>query len=107
MPLAIAVGRRITVLIFTLVLILGCFLCAVAKTYEWHLGARMVLGLSAGQSEALVPLITQVIDPQLSAFFEATLTLLKGDIFPPRKGKMPHGSTGHPGADDNGLGAFC
>lgn len=60
MPLAIAVGRRSVLLLFTLVLILGAVLCAVAQTYEWHLAARMVLGLSAGQSEALVPMITQV-----------------------------------------------
>lgn len=60
MPLAIAVGRRITLLLFTLVVILGAVLCAVSKTYEWHLAARMILGLSAGQSEALVPMITQV-----------------------------------------------
>ncbi|CAI7572239.1 hypothetical protein N7533_004266 [Penicillium manginii] len=61
MPLAIAVGRRSVLLLFTLILILGAVLCAVAKTYEWHLAARMVLGLSAGQSEALVPMITQEI----------------------------------------------
>lgn len=63
MPLAIAVGRRSVLLLFTLILILGAVLCAVAKTYEWHLAARMVLGLSAGQSEALVPMITQVRTP--------------------------------------------
>ncbi|KAJ5090512.1 hypothetical protein N7532_009196 [Penicillium argentinense] len=61
MPLAIAVGRRVVLLVFTLVLILGAVLCAVAETYEWHLACRMVLGLSAGQSEALVPMITQEI----------------------------------------------
>ncbi|KAK5788661.1 hypothetical protein VI817_009619 [Penicillium citrinum] len=61
MPLAIAVGRRITLLLFTLVVILGAVLSAVSKTYEWHLAARMILGLSAGQSEALVPMITQEI----------------------------------------------
>lgn len=63
MPLAIAVGRRIVLLGFTVVLIIGSVLCATAKSYEWHLGARMVLGLCAGQSEALVPMITQVIFP--------------------------------------------
>lgn len=60
MPVAIAVGRRIVLLAFTLVLILAAVLCAKAENYEWHLGARMVLGLCAGQSEALVPMITQV-----------------------------------------------
>ncbi|KAJ5109546.1 hypothetical protein N7456_006221 [Penicillium angulare] len=61
MPLAIAIGRRIVLLAFTVVLIVGSVLCVKAKTYEWHLGARMVLGLCAGQSEALVPMITQEI----------------------------------------------
>jgi predicted MFS family arabinose efflux permease len=60
MPVAIAVGRRIVLLVFTLILILAAVLCAKAENYEWHLGARMVLGLCAGQSEALVPMITQV-----------------------------------------------
>ncbi|KAJ5675753.1 hypothetical protein N7462_008650 [Penicillium macrosclerotiorum] len=59
MPIAIAVGRRIVILSATVVLILGAVLCATAKSYEWHLGARMVLGLCAGQTEALVPMITQ------------------------------------------------
>lgn len=60
MPLAIAVGRRIVILGSTMILIVGAVLCAVARTYEWHLAARMILGLCAGQSEALVPMITQV-----------------------------------------------
>lgn len=63
MPLAIAVGRRAVLLAFTLVLIVGVVLCATAKSYEWHLADRMVLGLCAGQSEALVPMITQVVSP--------------------------------------------
>lgn len=60
MPLAIAVGRRVVLLAFTLILILGGVLCVKAETYKWHLGARIILGLCAGQSEALVPMITQV-----------------------------------------------
>ncbi|KAJ5633503.1 hypothetical protein N7528_001345 [Penicillium herquei] len=61
MPAAIAIGRRIVILTSTLILIVGAVLCATAKSYEWHLGARMLLGLCAGQSEALVPMITQEI----------------------------------------------
>ncbi|GLA19471.1 hypothetical protein AnigIFM62618_007582 [Aspergillus niger] len=61
MPIAIGIGRRIVLLASTVVLVLGSVLCATAKTYEWHLGARMVLGLAAGQSEALIPMITQEI----------------------------------------------
>ncbi|KAH8880419.1 MFS transporter [Thozetella sp. PMI_491] len=59
MPFAYAVGRRIVLLISTIIMIIAAFLCATAQNYEWHLGARMVMGLAAGQSEALVPLITQ------------------------------------------------
>lgn len=61
MPLAIGIGRRIVLLGSTAVLVLGAVLCATAKDYEWHLASRMVVGLAAGQSEALVPMITQVI----------------------------------------------
>ncbi|KAJ5144880.1 hypothetical protein N7448_002272 [Penicillium atrosanguineum] len=61
MPLAIAIGRRVVLLGFTVLLIFGAVLCATAKSYEWHLASRMVLGLCAGQSEALVPMITQEI----------------------------------------------
>jgi predicted MFS family arabinose efflux permease len=63
MPLAIAVGRRIVLLICTVILVVGAVLCATATSYNWHLGARMVIGISAGQSEALVPMITQVSRP--------------------------------------------
>ncbi|ETS78905.1 hypothetical protein PFICI_08758 [Pestalotiopsis fici W106-1] len=61
MPIAYAVGRRIVFLFSTVIVIVGAILCAKAQNYEWHLGARMLLGLAAGQSEALVPMITQEI----------------------------------------------
>jgi MFS family permease len=60
MPLAIAVGRRLVLLVATAVMVVGAILCAFATNFEWHLGARMIIGLAAGQSEALVPMITQV-----------------------------------------------
>ena len=59
MPLALAIGRRPVFLLSCLVLVLACILCATQKTYEWHLAARMILGLAAGQSEALCPLMVQ------------------------------------------------
>lgn len=62
MPIAISVGRRIVILFSTMILVVGAVLCGVAKSYEWHLAARCVVGLAAGQSEALVPMITQVHD---------------------------------------------
>lgn len=61
MPVAVAVGRRIVMLVSTVVLVISAVLCATAKTYEWHLAARMVLGLAAGQSESVVPLVVQEI----------------------------------------------
>jgi MFS family permease len=59
-PIAYAVGRRVVLLTSTLVLILGAGLAAYAPDYKFQLGARMLLGLAAGQSEALVPMMTQV-----------------------------------------------
>ncbi|RHZ52900.1 uncharacterized protein CDV56_101396 [Aspergillus thermomutatus] len=61
MPIAIGVGRRIVLLVSTMILVIGAVLCALEKNYEWHLASRMVVGLAAGQSEALVPMITQEI----------------------------------------------
>ncbi|KAL4924822.1 major facilitator superfamily domain-containing protein [Aspergillus undulatus] len=61
MPLAIGVGRRIVLLGSTVVLVVGAILCALEQNYEWHLWSRNVVGLAAGQSEALVPMITQEI----------------------------------------------
>ena len=59
-PIAVAVGRRITFLGSTILLVVSATLCATNKSYSWHLGARCMLGLAAGQSEALVPMMTQV-----------------------------------------------
>lgn len=60
MPFAIGVGRRVIILLSTLILVVGAVLCAVSTSYEMHLAARCIVGLAAGQSEALVPMITQV-----------------------------------------------
>ena len=60
MPIALAVGRRIVLLGATTLLVVATILCACATTFEWHLGARMILGLAAGQSEAIVPMVVQV-----------------------------------------------
>ena len=65
MPIAVAVGRRSVFLGATAIMCIAIGLCAAAGTqadhYNWHLGARLLLGLAAGQSEALVPMITQEI----------------------------------------------
>jgi len=59
MPLALAIGRRPIFLASTLILVLSGGLCAGQKSYEWHLAARCIMGLAAGQSEALCPLMVQ------------------------------------------------
>jgi MFS family permease len=61
MPLAIGVGRRVVFLGSTAVLVIGAALCAAAKSYEWLLACRMVIGLAAGQSESVVPMVSQEI----------------------------------------------
>lgn len=60
MPLALAIGRRPVYLLSLLILIASAIWAAYAKTYNAHLGARMLLGFAAGQSEALVPMMIQV-----------------------------------------------
>ncbi|KAK6829011.1 hypothetical protein RU639_003744 [Aspergillus parasiticus] len=59
MPLALAVGRRPVFLVSVAFVSIMSILCAVNKGYAWHLGARIVLGLAAGQSEALTPMMIQ------------------------------------------------
>ena len=60
MPLALAIGRRPVYLFSLLLLIAASVWAANAKSYNEHLGARMLLGFAAGQSEALVPMMIQV-----------------------------------------------
>jgi predicted MFS family arabinose efflux permease len=60
MPLALAIGRRPVYLLSLLLLVASSVWAANAKHYNEHLGARMLLGFAAGQSEALVPMMIQV-----------------------------------------------
>lgn len=60
MPLAIAVGRRSVLLAASVIMLVSACMCAVADNFDFHRGGRMLLGIAAGQSEALVPMITQV-----------------------------------------------
>lgn len=62
MPVALAAGRRPVFLASVFLVSMASVLCAVNKGYNWHLGARIVLGLAAGQSEALTPMMIQVRD---------------------------------------------
>jgi len=61
MPIAYAVGRRIVLLVSTLIMIAGAIMAARAEHYTFHLWSRCLIGIAAGQSEALVPMITQEI----------------------------------------------
>jgi predicted MFS family arabinose efflux permease len=60
MPISYAVGRRMVLLVSTLVMVVTAAVCASTMDYNGLMAARMVLGLAAGQSEALVPMMTQV-----------------------------------------------
>lgn len=56
-----------------LILVVSSILCAFAKSYEWHLGARCFLALAAGQSEAVVPMMTQVGGPCCTPWYSPTI----------------------------------
>ncbi|KEF52430.1 uncharacterized protein A1O9_11671 [Exophiala aquamarina CBS 119918] len=60
MPIAIALGRRVVILVAALVLMIGAILCATGSSFEMHLVARVLLGFAAGQGESVVPMIIQV-----------------------------------------------
>ncbi|KAI8670192.1 hypothetical protein NCS55_00764300 [Fusarium keratoplasticum] len=57
MPLAITIGRRSVLLLATGVMLVSATLYAAVTDYGSHLAARMVLGLAAAQSEALILLL--------------------------------------------------
>ncbi|KAJ5369732.1 major facilitator superfamily transporter [Penicillium cataractarum] len=59
MPLALAIGRRPVFLFSAALVSLMSLLCALNQGYTWHLVARIFLGLAAGQSEALTPMMIQ------------------------------------------------
>ena len=65
-PLAMAIGRRPVYLGSLVLLVAGGVLAAYAEDYNWHLGARMLLGFSAGNSETLVPMMIQASPIDLS-----------------------------------------
>lgn len=60
-PLAEAVGRRPVFLTSALILTVGSIWCAASTSLDSHIAGRDVLSLAAGQSEALCPLIIQVL----------------------------------------------
>ncbi|KAM0747706.1 MFS general substrate transporter [Meredithblackwellia eburnea MCA 4105] len=58
-PIALAVGRRPVFLVSSLMLIIGLVVCATSPNYNAHFAGRIILGLAAGQSEALCPLMVK------------------------------------------------
>ena len=60
MPLALALGRRPVFVVSCAIQVISLILCATNESYEWHFAARCILGLAAGQSEALCPLMISV-----------------------------------------------
>jgi cyanate permease len=62
-PVAHAIGRRPVYLFSLLMLIACCVGCACSKSLSAHIAARDLLGLAAGQAEALCPIMIQVRRP--------------------------------------------
>ena len=60
MPITLAIGRRPVFLASAVLQGVSLILCATNTSYSWHLAARCVLGIAAGQSEALCPLMVSV-----------------------------------------------
>ncbi|KAL2061983.1 hypothetical protein VTL71DRAFT_7361 [Oculimacula yallundae] len=61
MPLVLALGRRPVFLGSCVIQVVALILCGTNQGYHWHFAARCVLGLAAGQSEALCPLMVSEV----------------------------------------------
>ncbi|KAK2025383.1 MFS general substrate transporter [Colletotrichum zoysiae] len=61
LPIAVAVGRRPVMLVFTVLLFMYAILCSTNRNYYWHLGGRMLAAFAAAQCQALSLLIMQDI----------------------------------------------
>ncbi len=84
MPIALAVGRRPVFLVSCVVQIVALVLCATNNGYAWHFAARCILGLAAGQSEALCPLIISVSASTINDFPSSQKLIENlGTFFPP------------------------
>ncbi|KAL3419174.1 major facilitator superfamily transporter [Phlyctema vagabunda] len=85
MPLALAVGRRPVFLGSCVILVLSLVLCATNQGYTWHFAARCILGLAAGQSEALCPLMISEVfflheRAQYQQLFSSFQTIISGTL---------------------------
>lgn len=57
MPLALLCGRRPAFLLAIIITLVSCIGAGLSRSYEGHLGARIVQGISTGATESLLPLI--------------------------------------------------
>ncbi|KAI9933439.1 hypothetical protein MW887_007912 [Aspergillus wentii] len=80
MPIAIAVGRRIVLLVSTLILVLGGILCALSATYEWHLAARMEIFFLHERSKSLM--LQQTMQVILTTIWVIFASPIAGAITP-------------------------
>lgn len=60
-PLALAIGRRPIYLFSGALLFIACIIASQNTGYEYHLAIRVIIGLAAGQSGALVPLMIKEV----------------------------------------------
>ncbi|RAK88020.1 MFS general substrate transporter [Aspergillus costaricaensis CBS 115574] len=61
MPLALALGRRPVFVFSILLLVVTSIWCAFSKSLDSHIAGRDIMGIAAGQSEALAPMIIHEI----------------------------------------------
>ena len=83
MPTALAIGRRPVFLASCIVQVVALILCATNNGYAWHFAARCILGLAAGQSEALCPLIISVSPPHSYLSYTQVTDFVIGSVLPP------------------------
>ncbi|KAG4435696.1 hypothetical protein IFR05_008831 [Cadophora sp. M221] len=85
MPLALAIGRRPVFLGSCVIQVVSLILCATNQGYAWHFAARCILGLAAGQSEALCPLMISEVfflheRARYQQFFSSIQTIISGTL---------------------------
>ncbi|KAH8679505.1 major facilitator superfamily transporter [Tricladium varicosporioides] len=85
MPIALAIGRRPVFLASCIVQVASLVLCATNQGYVWHFASRCILGLAAGQSEALCPLMISEVfflheRARYQQLFSSIQTMISGTL---------------------------
>jgi len=85
MPLGLAIGRRPVFLGSCVLLVVSLILCATNQGYAMHFAARCILGLAAGQSEALCPLMISEVfflheRARYQQYFSSIQTIISGTL---------------------------